>query len=452
MNNYVYTPIVIISGKTPKRCQIRDERLFDPDKYERQSNIYFQIWATVIPGPLPCLTQAILLAPRPRNSCRLTLDSLCHTIIGENLSVDWSLIIFVAVIVFFSYRGFKKGLLKSLSRVLSLVTGYIAAILYSKPLSVMVESWFQFQGIIAYITAALILFLGAGLIVSVLFWVIEGMLPESEFNSAGSRAGGTLVGLITGTIVAVVIVWTFNFLNQIQGAEDFGIRAGDGENSIGKLANQIASKAVGTAMSMSAAKPEIVKLSRAMIESPAEFTQRAQGLANSQDLQALLVDPANQRVLNRGDVKAVQRMPAFQQLAANPDMLALAKSAGMIDESTISTEAVEEALAHNITDIWGRVQRVKNDQRVREIMSDPEFQQKINSGNPLDMLSNAKLLELANIVFSDDTTSGNSGSDSSDSTETGNDLNEKSPTQLFSWTDDSGRIHYSDTAPESESQ
>ena len=183
-----------------------------------------------------------------------------------------------------------------------------------------------------------------------------------------------------------------------------------------------------------------------MIESPAEITQQAQALAKSKDLQALLIDPQNQRVLNSGDVEAVRNLPALRQLASNPDMLALANSAGMLDQSTTDPEAVETALAQNITHIWGRVQRVKNDQRVQEILDDPEFQQKINSGNPIDLLTNPKLLELADIVFSDEAT-GDKGDATGD--ESGNMSEAKPATKIFTWTDGDGRVHYSDTDPAS---
>ena len=72
--------------------------------------------------------------------------------------MDWSLIIFIIALAFFTYRGYKKGLLKSLSRVLSLITGYVAAILYAGDVSTLVESNTPLQGITAFVAASLMLF------------------------------------------------------------------------------------------------------------------------------------------------------------------------------------------------------------------------------------------------------------------------------------------------------
>ena len=124
-------------------------------------------------------------------------------------------------------------------------------------------------------------------------------------------------------------------------------------------------------------------------------------------------------------------------------MLALTKSAGMLDESTDNADTVETTLARQLTSIWLRMQRMKNDQRVQEILEDPEFQRKIQSGNPLDLLTNAKLLELADIIFEDN------GDEGIVEPGEGKPPNvSKENKTVYSWTDENGRIHYSDKALE----
>jgi xanthine/uracil permease len=90
--------------------------------------------------------------------------------------MDWSLLVFLVVILFFAYRGFRKGLLKSIARILSVVAGYACAILYSKQVSGIIESELQLQGILALIAASLLLFFGASILVGLLFWLLEKLL------------------------------------------------------------------------------------------------------------------------------------------------------------------------------------------------------------------------------------------------------------------------------------
>lgn len=347
--------------------------------------------------------------------------------------MDWSLIIFIAVVAFFAFRGYKKGLLRSLSRILSLLAGYIASILYTKQVSTLVESHTPLQGIAAFISAALVLFIAAGIAVGILFWLIEKLIPEKDKPSPASSVGGAGVGLLVGGVVAIVIVWTFAFLRDMSPAPEQQAISQTQKSSVENLASQLASKAVGSAMSLVAVKPEVANLSAALIEAPAKIAMHVQQLTSSDDLNALLGNPQNQRVLNSGDANAVQQLPAFQQLVKNPDMLALANSAGMLAETADNGETVEAALAGQITNIWGRMQRLKNNTRVQEIMNDPEFQRKVQSGSPVDMLTNARLLELANIIFSE-TSADDSNSQNPP----------KEETKVYSWTDKDGRVHYSD--------
>jgi uncharacterized membrane protein required for colicin V production len=358
--------------------------------------------------------------------------------------MDWSLLIFIVVMLFFAYRGYKKGLLKSLSRIFSLVAGYIAAILYTEQLSAVLESQYQLQGIVWFLAAALVLFFGAAIAVNILFWLIAKLLPATDSPSTASSLGGATVGLMIGVIVAIAIVWTYAFVRDIHFAQN--AESNLKPSKIESLASNVASKAVNTALSMGSAGPEITNLGTALIASPAEIAQHAQQLSTSNDLNELLSDPENQALLNRGDVAAVKNLPALRKLARNPDMLALAKSAGIVDDSDNNSDAVETTLAEQLTDIWGRVHQVRNNQRVQEILNDPEFQQKIQSGNPIDLLTNARLLELADIIYSDEASPG--GESDGVKPESSQQPSSEEKVKIFSWVDEDGRIHYSDSEDE----
>ncbi len=364
--------------------------------------------------------------------------------------MDWSLLIFIVVMLFFAYRGYKKGLLKSLSRILSLVAGYIAAILYTEQVTAVLEFQYQLHGIVWLLTTALVLFFSTAIAVNILFWLFAKLLPAKDSPSTASSLGGATVGLVIGVIAAIAIVWTYAFVRDMRAADDIDAVANLKQSKIESLASRVASKAVNTAMSMGSAKPIVTNLSTALIASPVEIAQHAQRLSTSNDLNELLSDPGNQALLNRGDVEAVKNLPALRKLARNPDMLALAKSAGIVDESASNSSVLETALARQVTDIWGRVNRVKNDQRVQEILSDPEFQQKIQSGNPIDLLTNARLLELADIIYSDEAVPDEAKKPDSSSVKPDSSLQQtpEKEIKIFSWVDEYGRIHYSDTEGE----
>ena len=228
--------------------------------------------------------------------------------------MDVSLVLFIVVVVFFAYRGYRIGLLRSLSRIFSLLAGYTASILFTEQVSAILTAQFQLQGIVPLIAAALGLFIVAGIAVSIIFRLIGELMPAAETPSTASSCGGLATGLIVGTIVAITAVWAFTFVRDFRGSPELDELATTEQSKIETMANRIAGKAVTTAMSLGSVNPEVTRLSAAIIETPADISLHAQQLINSGDLQALLTDRRNQSVLDSGDVKALQQLPAFQQL------------------------------------------------------------------------------------------------------------------------------------------
>lgn len=359
--------------------------------------------------------------------------------------MDFSLIIFIVVVAFFVYRGYKKGLLKSLSRILSLLAGYIASILYTKQISIIVESQYHLPSLAIFISVALVLFFGAGIIVSLLFWLIGKLMPEKQRASVALSFGGAGVGLVVGVIVGFTLVWVFAFVRDMSSTMQTQVSVPSSPSMIEDLAGRATSTAIGGAMSVVSAKPEIANLSVALIESPVELTQQVKRLTDSNDLKNLFSNVDNQAVLNRGSVEGVQKLPAFQRLVKNPDMQALVKSAGMQSVSASNTAAVETEMASQVVDVWGRVQRVQRNSRVQAILGDPEFQQTIQSGNPLTLLTDAPLLELMDIIYSDEAVSGAAEIEINDPqpTTTAEQAKPKEKAKLYKWVDKDGRTHYS---------
>lgn len=267
----------------------------------------------------------------------------------ERHLMDWSLIIFITIIAFFCYRGYRKGLLGSLCGILSLLAGYLSAIFNGSQLAKIIESEFQLKGIVGFISASLVLFFGAVLIVNMLFKLFDKVRPSKPEASALSAYGGACAGAIVGMVVAIAIVWTFAFVRDIR-TSDTQVAL----SPIEKLTNQTASNVVKTALSIGSARPELSRLSAALIEAPVEITRQAKRLSRSNYLSQLLNNPGNQAVLNTGNAKAVQQLPDFKQLAGNPDMQALARSAGLLDKSVDNSQSMEAALAAQVIDIWGR--------------------------------------------------------------------------------------------------
>lgn len=383
--------------------------------------------------------------------------------------MDWSLIIFVVVVLWFGFRGYHNGLLKSISRILSLVAGYGCAILFTNSFASVVGSQLGLQGMIGIMVASMILFFGASILVGLLFWVVARLVFEQQPPSTASHIGGAVVGSLMGVLFAIIIVWALSFAREMNltGKAMAPAPAAAESSGIEAMASRVTGSAVSAALAMGPVDAEVARFGSALLESPAEIAQHGQRLMEGRELKALVQNPANQRVLSRGDAAAVQALPEFQALAQNPDLRAIARAAGLDEQAARNGRSVDAELAQQMVDIWGRTERIKHHPRVQEIVSDPAFQQRLQSGDPMDLLNSAELLELTGIVFSDEAAPGYGGSPSSVSTSSigaassdsgssekttagaGAVAGKTTEKKLYRWKDDSGRIYYSDQKPES---
>ena len=354
--------------------------------------------------------------------------------------MDWSLIIFLVVVGLFAWRGYRSGFIKSLGRVCAVLAGYAAAILFSGPLSTWVETQFGWPLVACFVAASLALFLAAGLGVMLIFALLRRLVFRGDDLSTASAVGGGVVGALVGGLLAIAIVWSFALVRDMQQPAIIETATTERSSGIETLARQLAGDAVSTAMNAGSATPEVSHLSGVLMANPAEVMQRVQRLTTSAEFQALMQDPRNHRVLDSGNPELVQRLPAFRALTTNPHLLALVEMAGYADGDDLEAE-----LARQLTNTWGRAQRVKNDPEVQAILADPEFRAALDANNPVALLTNRQLLELADIIFADETATQTPDQvlavESEDSV-----ANE--PTEIYQWTDSSGRIHYSDNKPE----
>ncbi|MEJ2418170.1 MAG: CvpA family protein [Exilibacterium sp.] len=365
--------------------------------------------------------------------------------------MDISLIVFLCAVAFCTYSGYRRGLGASLARILGLVSGYAIAIVYTDELAVWLQRSTDLQGIASYMVAGIALFLGGGLAVSLLFGLVGRFMPKRQSLCVASSLGGAATGLLVGCVIGFALVWGLTLVRQLQPAAGNTVATRAVERpatALEKLANRAASGAVAAAAKVVDAPPDVVTASRVLAQSPGATVQRLQRVVNGDGMKTLLNDSQAQRLMQSGDSRGLLALPAFQQVAADPDLRELASSAGFTDGS-------DEQLAARLSDLWRRAQRVKQNPQLQQILHDPELQQQLQSGNPLALLSNPKVQTLLEIIYS----SGGEGASpqgshlSAAQRSAGDEPasaygKPASGNGVFRWVDNDGRVHYSDKDPQ----
>lgn len=387
-------------------------------------------------------------------------------------------IIFFALLAFFTWRGYQKGFIGSITRVLGWIVAYPAAIVFTKPTAKLIMQHTALDGLLVYFIAGSAIFLLVSFLVSLLLNLLAKLIPETDATQVGSRIGGASIGVLMGALVGLLVVYAIGLVltpkvQPIQNEQtvDLSLTDSNSDNAnrapatgvphvrdlaksndsfIEASAKKLIGNAAATAVDLALDDKTTTQITKAFVENPQSMLTHVQQVANDGQMKNLMADEKIQSILNTGDTRALMRDPAFKELMNNPSVQAL------MSQSDVNSDAGSQAAAEKMVQAWNRVQTIKHDPRVIAIISDPEFQQQLNSSNKLPLMMNPKLNQLTEIIFSSETMPANgmgnyqiqdinaaaTNTASTTNKESGEDS--KPATTIYRWTDENGQVHYSD--------
>lgn len=404
-------------------------------------------------------------------------------------------LVFFALLIFFTWRGYQKGFIGSITRILSWIVAYPAALIFTPSVAALLMQHTMLTGLVVYFIAGASIFLLVSFMVAFALTHVGKLVPESEAATTGSKIGGAGVGVLVGALAGLLAVYfmglvltpkplpaqhlesdptaSANPTNATTNATTNGATAPgvpalrDLERSrdsfIEASAKKLMGAAAATAVDLAVEDKTASQVAKAFVQDPQTMLGHVQQMTNSGQMQSLMADENIQSLLTTGDTHALMRNPEFKALIENPSMQAL------MAQSDVNSDAGAQAAAEKMVLAWNRVQLIKHDPRIIAIVNDPEFQQQLNSPNKLPLMMNPKLNQLTQIIFNQETIPVNGMSNyevidvNTNQPATADQQNaeqNQTPTQIYRWTDENGRVHYSDqpapagknTAPDTATQ
>ncbi len=411
-------------------------------------------------------------------------------------------IVFLVILAFFTWRGYQKGFVGAITKVLSFLIAYPAAIFLTKPFANILRSFTGLDGLILFLVAGCTIFLTVSLLVTLLLNGLARLVPANEFTETGSKIGGATFGVIFGCVIGLVAVYLINIVavpkpslhtetkinsdaapeKQMSAAEADSIKKyvmAEGSTSkdsfIDSTAKKLVSTAASTAVGVITSDKASSQITKTLTQDPQAMLSHVQNMTNNGEFRQLMDKPEFQAALAQGNTASLMQNEDFQELLQNPDMQAILSSGDNAGDT-----ASEQATAEKMIQAWQKVETLKNDPRVIDIVSDPAFQAQLNSPNKLPLLMNPKMRELSEIIFSNDSppvstnrpaknattkaaaaipkthyvvediTSGvqqpaaNNDDEKSAEKKSANKKEEVREEKLYRWTDEDGKVHYSD--------
>jgi uncharacterized membrane protein required for colicin V production len=405
--------------------------------------------------------------------------------------------VFIVILAFFTWRGYQKGFVGAITKVLSFLIAYPAAIFLTKPFAAILRAYTGLDGLILFLVAGCSIFLIVSLLVSLVLNRLARLAPSNEFTETSSKIGGAAFGVIFGSVMGLIAVYLIDIVakpsnsdkhqvavvseqseakkNQPNDEEADSIKkyvvaegAPANDSFIDITAKKMVSTAASTAVGIITSDKTTSQITKTLTQDPQAMLNHVQNMTNNGEFRQRLNKPDFQAALNQGNVASLMQNPDFQELIQNPDMQAI-----IATTDTGGDKSSEQAAAEKMIQAWQKVDTLKNDPRVLDIVNDPAFQAQLNSSNKLPLLMNPKLRELSEIIFSSEASSGtfnratnttggkksnthyvveditNGVKQTHDNKSGTADSNadkkvEQHEEKLYRWTDVDGKVHYSD--------
>lgn len=310
---------------------------------------------------------------------------------------------FLAIAIIFGLIGFHRGLVSSLFSLLGLVAGYFLALHFAPDFSHI----FSALGVPGMLGAA---FAGTGIFVLAFLvslipphFINQALLEKSEDRTfpMSFRVGGALLGTLTGSFYAMMLVWLLMLMRAMgplnvepgvpslsekvtiftfrEISQHFILDREDRDRPVGALISQVISQ------------PESgIKNVRRIIDNP--------------QFMAAFVDPTFLRALQNGNETEVETHPAMQRLLNDADFINAAYELRMLDpeeEETRAQRRFAREFAFALTHAFSRIEAIRKNPEARAILEDPAIIKMLSEQDTLKLLTNAKFNRLLELIFND---------------------------------------------------
>jgi hypothetical protein len=242
----------------------------------------------------------------------------------------------------------------------------------------------------------------------------------------------------------LLIVWGIGFLTDMRTdttRPDFA-NSSPQSSQMGEGLTRVASSFVGQSvelgMSMAAKDSQDVAVVSALMKEPAPIIKHTQSLMKSSEMRAFVNDVDTQAQLESNDIDAILNNPLFIDLIKKPEIQPLVKAMAGDD---IQGDANDRYLAEKMTFVWQKVQSVKDNPELIELMSDPDVKSTLESGNTFAVMTNPKVQRVLAVIMESGLASQQSSEHSRAQTD---DRSQSATTDVYRWRDDHGQIQYSD--------
>lgn len=315
-------------------------------------------------------------------------------------------------VLFCSLSGWRKGGFNILLRLSVLLLAYAFTWQVTPQFAHYLSDKGWLSGLLVWPVAGLLLFMGSGALFSAFARQLVGLAPE-EWHESGKLAGA-LTGAVLGAALGLLMVWTVGVLQDSWTLHE--ARQSGADNKFGTDNNKAPAPEAGESGTVLQADHLIRDLSAETmaalvrgalgsspaatvatqwVRQPMSMSAGLEHLAGKPELRMLFQDPNSYAVLVRGSSNDIIRLPNFQALTGDPQVMQFLSVAGLQGEDQTQQS---KALAEMLSRYSRNFEKLRSTPEFQALAQDAELRQKLQQGNLLVLLTNDKMRRLATML------------------------------------------------------
>ena len=331
------------------------------------------------------------------------------------LGASINAVVVLACVAFFAWRGYQHGVLRTLQRLLSILSAYIACYFFTEVLAEFLKAAFALNVVLSYLASAALLLVGVSFVVNLL---LSQLITQREMDKAAEQESededdvheqepryraGMAVGVLLGAFLGLFTVWLVGIsldamtLNT-QGPAALVARTAD---PVRIVAGNMVGGAVGYVVEYKTGEQSLAPdVAARLIADPVVTSQMIADVSKSEELRQFFADASVRMLMQENKVDELQLHPSFQKLMSAAQTRAFLDILGVTVKTNAELSADARA-AQLLTEMYRKARRIQTDPRYTALSQKPEFQQLLHNPSPAALLTNPMVKELGDIIFSD---------------------------------------------------
>jgi len=306
-------------------------------------------------------------------------------------------LIVLAALIYYLYKGTRRGFLLSLLGVLSIVCSYAGAYAFSGPVGAWLEKVTGTNPLTARIVAGAAIFFNIVALFAIVQSVVKHQIrrrrrerEDGQALTPSSRTLGGLIGLGVAIVMLTVLWWVYDAFRASDFAKDFPNLSG---SVFADTARSIIRTASGFAL-RDRLPDDQVRIAAGLLSSPAAAAEQLKEFLDEPAMQALFQSETFPEDFRSGEADRISENAEFVALFNDPSASERMEKLGLIPDA-VPVEIVRKDLAGQLAPAGGRMNAVLEDPEVILILEELKTENALEKPDWKTLLFDERIRDIA---------------------------------------------------------